>query len=130
MYLVDGGKNRRTFIDIEDAINAIELIYDNPGRQFSGEVVNIGAPENETTIKKLAQQMRNIYQSIGSGNDLPDLVEISGQDFYGEGYEDCERRVPEIEKLTSVGWSPGYGLQETLERAMKYYIHKHEMQAN
>lgn len=126
MFLVDGGTNQRSFTAIEDAVDAIELLYENPDGEFDNEIVNIGTPENEATIAELARTMRDIYQDRSPNGTLPDLVEVPGEEFYGEGYEDCERRVPSIEKLTSMGWSPEYGLRETLERAMEYYIREHE----
>ncbi len=126
MSVVGGGENRRSFTHISDAVDAIELMIENPDSHFSNEVVNIGTPGNETTIRNLADMMRDIYQDLSADGSLPRIRTPSGEEFYGEGYEDCERRVPDAEKLTSVGWDPEYDLRETFESAMAYYIQEHE----
>ncbi|MEF8973311.1 MAG: bifunctional UDP-4-keto-pentose/UDP-xylose synthase [Haloarcula sp.] len=126
MNVVDGGENRRAFTYIEDAIDAIELIIENPDGHFSNEVVNIGTPGNETTMMDLAHLMRDVYQELSPDGSLPPLNTPSGEEFYGEGYEDCERRVPDIGKLEAVGWEPEYDLREMLEETMAYYVEEHE----
>jgi UDP-apiose/xylose synthase len=126
MYLVDGGTNRRSFTHINDAVQGIKLVVENEGGQFTNEIVNVGTPENEATIREFAHLMRDIYQEISDDGPLPEIEEVPGEEFYGEGYEDCERRVPDISKLEDAGWEPQYDLRETLEAAMTYYVEKHE----
>ena len=54
---------------------------------------------------------------------LPELVEVSGEEFYGSGYDDSDRRIPDITKArTLLGWKPRYGLEETIERSMAYWF--------
>lgn len=125
MHLVDGGTNRRTFTHILDAVDAIEQIIDNEA-SFNTEVVNIGTPSNEVTISNLATIMRDLYSEMSPDGSLPELQNVDGIDFYGEGYEDIERRVPNISKLQSVGWVPEYDLEETLRDAITYYIDHYE----
>ncbi|WP_128226298.1 bifunctional UDP-4-keto-pentose/UDP-xylose synthase [Halobacteriaceae archaeon SHR40] len=126
MYLVNGGTNRRSFTYIDDAVRAIKHVVENEGKQFSGEIINVGSPENEVTVEQFAHLMRDIYQDISTDGSLPEVEEISGEAFYGDGYADCERRVPDISKLERAGWEPEYDLRESLEEAMRYYIEKHE----
>ena len=126
MYLVDGGKNKRTFTYIDDAVSATELMIENENDHFTNEIVNIGTPGNEVTIREFAELMRELYQEMSTDGSLPDLIEVGGEEYYGEGYEDCERRVPDVEKLTSAGWEPRYDLRESLENTMPYYIRMHE----
>ena len=49
------------------------------------------------------------------------IEEISGEEFYGPGYEDCDRRVPDISKLKRLGWAPRYDLDETFTRCATYF---------
>lgn len=122
MYVVDGGTNMRTFTCIKDAVEAIGLIVKNENLVFNNQIVNIGNPENETTIYDLAVLMRKIYQNETGIEEVPQITQITGEDFYGEGYQDSEKRIPDIKKLMEVGWYPKYGLRETLELSMKYYV--------
>ncbi len=126
MYLVDGGTNQRSFTYIDDAVDAIELVIENEAGHFSNEIVNIGVPDNETTIRELAYSMREIYSDLVPGADLPEVKEVAGEEFYGEGYEDCERRIPDVQKLERAGWEPKYDLDTLLKEAIQYYIDKHE----
>lgn len=126
MYLVNGGTHRRTFTSIHDAVDATTLIIENPDGHFTNEIVNIGTPGNEVTIREFAHLMRDLYQEMSSDGSLPDLIEISGEEFYGDGYEDCERRVPDVQKLKDAGWEPQYSLVDALRDTMPYYLEQHE----
>ena len=128
MYLVNGGTNKRSFTYIDDAVAAITTVIENEDNRFSNEIVNVGSPENEATIEEFAYLMQDIYQEISADGSLPEIEEVPGEEFYGDGYADCERRVPDISKLQDTGWEPEYGLRESLENAMRYYIEKHEEQ--
>jgi nucleoside-diphosphate-sugar epimerase len=127
MYLVNGGTNRRVFTYIEDAVNGIELIVENENDRFTNEIVNVGTRENETTISGFASLMRDIYQDQSPGASLPEVKEISGEEFYGEGYEDSERRIPDMTKLREAGWEPKYSLEEALRESIRYYVRKHNV---
>lgn len=126
MYLVNGGTNRRTFTYIDDAIDAIMLILRNEGGQFDREIVNVGHPNNEVTIEEFANRMRAIYAELSPNGTLPELRTISGEEFYGEGYDDSERRIPNTDKLQSAGWEPRYSLEELLTESIQYYIDQFE----
>ena len=120
MQVVDGGAHRRTFIHVDDAVEAILVILENLGR-LQNEIINIGNPHNETTIGGLAQLMTDLYEeTTGRKPDAP-IVDVPAQRFYGEGYDDSDRRIPDITKLTRLGWQPRYDLEETLRRSIQYY---------
>jgi len=128
MKLVDGGRHRRCYTDIEDAVACIGRIVDNPGRVCDGQIFNIGSPENEVSIRGLAELMRDLYAERFRKPDvpLPEIVEVTAEAFYGKGYDDSDRRIPDISKArTLLGWEPRFGLKEILERAMQYYVREH-----
>jgi UDP-apiose/xylose synthase len=125
MKLVDGGDRRRTIISIHDAIRAILLILEKP-RRSRNQVFNIGNRANEITIRELAELMRSTYAEITgdpSFNQHP-IETITGEQFYGRGYEDCDRRMPRINKAADLlGWSPRISLKDTLLETMTFYHH-------
>jgi UDP-apiose/xylose synthase len=54
---------------------------------------------------------------------LPEIVSVPSVEFYGEGYEDSDRRIPDISKAHRLlGWEPKYDLIKTLESTMFYYV--------
>lgn len=129
MFLVNGGTNLRVFTYIDDAVDAIEFIIENEDEQFSQEIVNIGNPNNEYSIREFAELMRELYVDMVPGSTLPPLEEISGEEFYGDGYEDSERRVPDVTKLQRAGWEPKWDLESALRETMEYYIDEHQQAA-
>jgi UDP-apiose/xylose synthase len=125
MVLVDGGTHRRCYTYIDDAIECVERIVENPNGVCDGQIFNIGSPANEISIRTLAETMCRIYQREFSvpGVGLPEIVEVSGEEFYGNGYEDSDRRIPDITKAeTLLKWGPTTGIDELLDRTMRYYV--------
>ena len=122
LKLVDGGKNRRSFTYIDDAIEAIMAIISNPDKS-KGQIFNIGNPKSEVTIEELAIRMKRLFESLRAPKKPIETVTVASRDFYGEGYEDCDRRIPDITKAkTLLGWEPKISLEESLLRTMKGFI--------
>ena len=50
-------------------------------------------------------------------------LDVAAEDFYGEGYEDCDRRMPDIGNARRLlEWEPLDDVKTTLLAAMSYYI--------
>ena len=120
---MDDGFNERTFTFIKDAVEALGLIIKNR-EKFENKIVNIGNPANEISMKDLAYLMQDIYKSKISNEIMPDIISVDGVEYYGKGYQDSEKRIPVIDKLSSVGWKPKYDIRRTFEISMDYYINK------
>ena len=128
MKLVDGGKNFRAYTYIDDAVDCMVRILDNPNGVCDREIFNIGTPENEVTIKEFAHLVREIFDENfrQPGDPEPEVVEVSGEEFYGPGYEDCDRRIPVVEKARKLlGWKSEHDIRSTIYLTMKYYVDKH-----
>jgi UDP-apiose/xylose synthase len=121
MYLVDGGLSQRTFTYIDDAISGIICILQS-GKAANREIFNIGTPDNETTIRDFGLLMRRCYEELTGKKSRSKIVPIDSNEFYGEGYEDCDRRIPDVKKLTSLGWTPKFGLEESVKKSILHYI--------
>jgi dTDP-D-glucose 4,6-dehydratase len=51
--------------------------------------------------------------------------------FYGQGYEDSDRRIPDISKARRLlGWEPKYDLVKTLENTIFYYVIEQKEKSN
>ena len=128
MKLVDGGEQRRCYTYIDDAVDCMCSIVENPGGVCDRQIFNIGSPHNEVSIRQLAEIMREIYARKFRDPEisLPEIVSVPGETFYGKGYEDSDRRIPDIAKArTLLGWEPKWGLQDLLEATMSYYVHEY-----
>jgi nucleoside-diphosphate-sugar epimerase len=58
--LVDGGSQTRAFTFIDDAVECLTTIIDNPGGIADGKIYNIGNPHNSYSIRELAEMMLEI----------------------------------------------------------------------
>jgi UDP-apiose/xylose synthase len=51
---------------------------------------------------------------------------VSGETFYGKGYDDSDRRIPNITKArTLLGWEPKWPFRELLKATMSYYVNEY-----
>jgi UDP-glucose 4-epimerase len=92
------GTQTRCFAHVYDVIDAVIAIAfaDNT----IGKVINIGN-DFEISINGLAQK---IIAETGSKSEI---VYVPYQQAYGDGFEDMERRVPNIDLANElVGWKP------------------------
>ncbi len=122
LQLVDGGKNRRTFTYIDDAIDAVVAVIDR-GEQAAGQIFNVGNPENEVTIRELALRMKRLYERLAGPDRAGEIVTVGSEEFYGKGYEDCDRRIPDISKARRLlGWEPKTSLDTALDKTMKWFL--------
>lgn len=123
MKIVDGGTARRTIVSIHDAVRAIELMLRHP-EQARNQAFNIGNRANEVTIVELADRMRRTYARITGdpAYERHPIESVTAAEFYGEGYEDCDRRMPRLDKARErLGWTPRIPLDQALLETMTYF---------
>jgi UDP-apiose/xylose synthase len=92
------------------------------------QIFNVGSADNEVSIAQLALLMREIFADVTGDVSVKQhpIEHVSGLEFYGEGYEDCDRRVPDMTKANQLlGWSPTKSLQQTLTETITYYYQKY-----
>ena len=125
------GTQTRCFCNVADTVRAIVGLLEAAERDVSaqrvlptqdgqplpvlGEVVNVGSTD-EITILDLA---RKILQRVGRAPDATVLVPYA--EAYEPGFEDMQRRVPDITKIAGlIGWAPEISLDETLAQVVEY----------
>ena len=92
------GTQSRCFGHVRDAVEALLRLLDTPASV--GGVFNVGSDE-EVTILRLAELVR---EAAGSRSEIQ-LVPYA--EAYAEGFEDMQRRVPDLAKLErTVGFRP------------------------
>jgi UDP-4-amino-4-deoxy-L-arabinose formyltransferase/UDP-glucuronic acid dehydrogenase (UDP-4-keto-hexauronic acid decarboxylating) len=124
--LVDGGLQKRCFTYIDDGVECLIKIIRNTDGKCNGEIFNIGNPRNEATVKELAVKLKNMFMSHPSGKKTgkgSEIIEVFSKDYYGEGYQDIDHRVPSVEKAKRIiGWEPKVDLDTALQKTMNYYL--------
>jgi nucleoside-diphosphate-sugar epimerase len=123
--LVDGGRQKRAFTYVDDGINALMKIIDNPNRIASGKIYNIGHPRNNYSIRELAKMMlelaRNYPEYAPSANKVR-LIKTTAEAYYGRGYQDVQNRVPGIANtVRDLGWKPKIGMKQALKFIFEAY---------
>ena len=124
--LVDGGSQRRSFTFIDDGVDCLLRIIENPGRRASQRIFNIGNPDNCVSIRELAESMIRIAQEFPSLREralATKIEDVSAGEFYGKYYQDIQLRVPAIEAARAeLGWAPATDLDTAIRSTIAYYI--------
>jgi UDP-glucose 4-epimerase len=97
------GEQARCFGHVYDAVEAVLRLIDTPAAV--GQVVNVGT-DREVTINQLAEMVR---QQTGSESRIE---HVPYSEAYAAGFEDLERRVPDVRKLEKL---TGFRFQHSLE---------------
>lgn len=100
------GDQIRCFCHISDAIRALLLVIDS--NKAIGQVFNVGNNQ-QISIMDLAKKVIEITGSKSKINKIP------YSEAYPEGFEDMQRRVPDISKIKNIlGWSPEIALDQII----------------
>jgi UDP-glucose 4-epimerase len=92
------GKQTRCFAHVYDVVDAVIAVAF--AKNTIGKVINIGN-DFEISINDLAQKV------IEETNSTSKISFVPYEEAYGEGFEDMERRVPNIDLIRDlVGWQP------------------------
>jgi UDP-4-amino-4-deoxy-L-arabinose formyltransferase/UDP-glucuronic acid dehydrogenase (UDP-4-keto-hexauronic acid decarboxylating) len=125
--LVDGGMQKRCFTYIEDGIDCLMKIIENKNGLCSGEIFNIGNPNNECSMRELAEGLLDLYkdhlETECYGINSTEIIEVSSDEYYGEGYQDISSRKPSIKKAQELlGWEPVVDLGSALKKTLDFFI--------
>lgn len=100
------GTQSRVFCHVQDAVQAIATIASTEAT--IGDVYNVGGT-GEVTIKQLAEQVLAITNSQSAITYTPYT------DVYLAGFEDIQRRVPDISKVkAAINWAPTKDLAQII----------------
>ena len=107
------GRQRRSFTWVGDVVDAMIGLIAHPGA--AGEVFNVGHTA-EITIYDLARMVRDM---AGSRSEI---VLVPFERAYEPGFEDMQRRLPDIAKLGRlIAYRPSLNLPAMLERIIAHY---------
>jgi UDP-glucose 4-epimerase len=107
LQVYGNGDQIRCFCHVDDAVRALLLVMDSD--KAVGNVFNIGNNQ-QISILELAKK---IIEITGSRSEI---VKIPYSEAYPEGFEDMQRRVPDISKIkNALGWTPQIGLDQIVK---------------
>ncbi|MFZ5959026.1 bifunctional UDP-4-amino-4-deoxy-L-arabinose formyltransferase/UDP-glucuronic acid oxidase ArnA [Pseudomonas knackmussii] len=124
--LVDGGAQKRCFTDVVDGIEALARIVDNEGGRCNGQIVNIGNPDNEASIRELGEELLRQFEAHPLRSNFPPFAgfrEVESRTFYGDGYQDVSHRKPSIENARRLlNWEPTVHMRETIAKTLDFFL--------
>jgi len=107
LLVYGSGDQIRCFCHVDDAVRALLLVMDS--EKSVGQVFNVGN-NNQISIMELAKKVIEITGSKSS------IEKIAYGTAYPEGFEDMQRRVPDISKIKQVlGWEPEINLDQIIK---------------
>ena len=107
IIIYDDGSQSRVFCHVEDAVRAVITLSETDST--IGDYFNVGGV-GETTVKELATKI------IQRTNSKSTLKHIPYTEAYPAGFEDMQRRVPDITKITkTINWQPTHTLDSIID---------------
>ena len=101
------GDQIRCFCHVADAVKGLLLVMDSD--KAVGQVFNVGN-NSQISIMELAKKVIEITGSKSS------IEKIAYEKAYPEGFEDMQRRVPDVSKIKQVlGWEPKINLDQIIK---------------
>jgi len=98
ILIYGSGKQTRCFAHVLDVVDAVITVAF--AKNTLGKVLNVGN-DFEISMNELAETI------IEKTNSSSKIVHVPYEEAYGEGFEDMERRVPNLDLIRNlVGWVP------------------------
>ena len=124
--LVDGGEQKRCFTDINDGIEALFRIIENKENRCDGQIVNIGNPTNEASIRELAEMLLRSFEAHPLRDQFPPFAgfkSVESSSYYGKGYQDVEHRTPSIKNAKRLlNWTPEVSMDKTVDKTLDFFL--------
>lgn len=126
ILLIDGGAQKRCFTHVTDGIECLFRIIENKDGLCDGKIINIGNPDNEASIKELAEILVELFNEHPLRKKFPPFAgckEVESGAFYGAGYQDCQHRKPSIRNaMKYCGWKPVVPLRESIKQTLDFFL--------
>ena len=126
IQLVDGGDQKRCFTDVSDGIECLFRMIENRDGRCDGKIINIGNPDNEASIRELAEMLVEAFEKHPMRSHFPPFAgyqELESRAFYGPGYQDIEHRKPSIRNAKRLlDWSPTVGIRQSVEETLDFFL--------
>jgi len=107
------GTQTRSFTHVLDVVGALPQLMGEPAAE--GDIFNVGN-DHEVSINDLAKKVKEM-----TGSSSP-IDHISYEKAYGPGFEDMQRRCPNIEKIRNlIGFTPIYYLDAMIQSVIDYF---------
>jgi UDP-4-amino-4-deoxy-L-arabinose formyltransferase / UDP-glucuronic acid dehydrogenase (UDP-4-keto-hexauronic acid decarboxylating) len=126
LYLVNGGSQKRCFTYIDDGIDCLMKILHAPSENCMSQIFNIGNPKADKSIRELAETLISTYSKHPlKPTNLPEpkIEDVSQETYYGNDYQDMQRRKPSIKKAKELlDWTPQVSFDQAIDKTVDFYL--------
>jgi UDP-4-amino-4-deoxy-L-arabinose formyltransferase/UDP-glucuronic acid dehydrogenase (UDP-4-keto-hexauronic acid decarboxylating) len=126
ILLIDGGSQKRCFTDVSDGVECLFRIIENKNGVCDGKIINIGNPDNEISIRGLAEMLLSKFEQHPLRGNFPPFAGfrmIESGSYYGRGYQDVQHRRPSIRNAKKlVGWTPSIDLEHSVGQTLEFFL--------
>jgi UDP-4-amino-4-deoxy-L-arabinose formyltransferase / UDP-glucuronic acid dehydrogenase (UDP-4-keto-hexauronic acid decarboxylating) len=126
IQLIDSGNQKRCFTDVSDGVECLYRVIENRGGVCDGKIINIGNPDNEASIRELAELLVRKFKDHPLHTRFPPFAgfrEVESRAYYGEGYQDMAHRKPSIRNARRLlNWSPVVELEKSVEDTLDFFL--------
>lgn len=107
------GKQSRCFCHVSDTVGALSRLIEHP--DAVGQIFNIGSNE-EISIEQLARMVKSLTDSPSPIRYIP------YEEAYEEGFEDMQRRVPDISKIQNLlNFHTTYNTRQIVQSVIDFF---------
>lgn len=126
IQLIDGGCQQRCFTDVSEGVECLYRIIENKDGICEGKIINIGNPDNQISVKELAEMLVEKFHQHPLHANFPPFAgfrEIESGNYYGTGYQDVQKRKPSIKNAQKyLDWTPKIGLEQSVESTLDFFM--------
>ena len=129
ILLIDGGEQKRCFTDVIEGVECLFRIIENRDDICNGKIINIGNPDNQASIRELAETLVEEFDVHPLRQHFPAFAgmrKTESHAYYGEGYQDVQFRRPSIENARKyLQWQPQIPLRESIRTTLDYFLQEY-----
>jgi UDP-4-amino-4-deoxy-L-arabinose formyltransferase/UDP-glucuronic acid dehydrogenase (UDP-4-keto-hexauronic acid decarboxylating) len=126
IQLIDGGAQKRCFTDVSEGVECLYRIIENRDENCNGQIINVGNPDNEASIRELAEILVDEFDRHPLRAEFPPfagMVDLESSLYYGKGYQDVKHRRPSIRNAQRLlDWTPTITFRESVAETLDYFL--------
>jgi len=129
IQLIDGGEQKRCFTDVAEGVECLFRIIENRDDKCNSQIVNIGNPDNEASIRQLAETLVKQFDEHPLRKHFPPFAGMHATEsraYYGEGYQDVQHRRPSIENAKRLlDWEPIIPFEKSISDTLNFFLQEY-----
>ncbi|WP_455220397.1 bifunctional UDP-4-amino-4-deoxy-L-arabinose formyltransferase/UDP-glucuronic acid oxidase ArnA [Kaarinaea lacus] len=130
IQLIDGGEQKRCFTDVAEGVECLFRIIENRNDVCNSQIINIGNPDNEASIRQLAETLVAQFDQHPLRKHFPPFAGMHATEsraYYGEGYQDVQHRRPSIENAKRLlGWEPKIPFEKSISDTLNFFLQEYD----